>query len=190
MAHNIEVLFNTLGCMDEQRVSYIGLQLTGEARRWWTSRNVLLGNETEITWESFKVEYNTRFFPRAHRQLQAIEFQNLVQGSMTVEQYSFRFMELAKFAANLISDEESKAERFKKGLNPRIKERVICLEIKDYAKMVEVALLAERGIRESVATYDLKKRSIQRTSHPAKRLATGSGARPSVGKSFLPVVVN
>jgi hypothetical protein len=70
-------------------------------------------------------------------------------------------MELARFAANLIPDEESKVERFENGLNPRIMERVICLEIKDYARLVEVASLAERGIRESAVAYDLKKLSKQ-----------------------------
>jgi hypothetical protein len=57
-----------------------------------------------------------------------------------VEQYSARFMELARFAANLITDEESKAERFENSLNPQIK-GVICLQIKDYARLVEVASL-------------------------------------------------
>jgi hypothetical protein len=78
---------------------------------------------------------------------------------MTVEQYSARFMELARFAANLIPNEETKAERFENRLNPCIRERVIYLEIKDYARLVEVASLAERGIRESTAAYELKKRS-------------------------------
>jgi hypothetical protein len=77
---------------------------------------------------------------------------------MTVELYSARFMELARFTANLIPDEESKVERFENGLNPRIKERVICHEIKDYARLVEVASLAERGIRESATAYNLKRR--------------------------------
>jgi hypothetical protein len=145
------VLYTTLGCTDEQKVQYIVLQLTGEAKRWWTARKVLLGERTIITWEMFKEEYNRRFFPRSHRQLRAIEFQNLVQGDMTVEQYSARFMELARFAANLIPEEETKAERFENGLNPRIRERVICLEIKEYARLVEVASLVERGIQESAA---------------------------------------
>jgi hypothetical protein len=70
-------------------------------------------------------------------------------------------MVLARFAANLIPDEESKAERFENGLNPRIKERVICHEIKDYARLVEVSSLTERGIRESAAAYDLKRRLKQ-----------------------------
>jgi hypothetical protein len=39
---------------------------------------------------------------------------------MTVEQYSAKFIELARFAINLIPDEESKAERFENDLNPRI----------------------------------------------------------------------
>jgi len=154
---DIEVLFDILGCTNEQRVRYIELKLTGEAGRWWTSKKVLLTeppNETVITWNLFKIEYNRRFFPRAQRKLRAIEFQNLVQGDMTVEQYSARFIELARFAANLIPDEESKAERFENGLNPRIRERVICLEIKDYARLVEVASLAERGIRELAAAND------------------------------------
>jgi len=46
---NIDVLYNTLGCTDKQRVRYIGLKLTGEAGRWWTTRKVLLGDEAEIT---------------------------------------------------------------------------------------------------------------------------------------------
>jgi len=45
------------------------------------------------------------------------------------------------------------------------------LEIKDYAKLVEVALLAKRGIHESTTAYDLKKRSKQQVTRLVKRLA-------------------
>jgi len=103
---DIEVLFDILNCTNKQRVKYVELKLTGEARRWWTSKKVLLTkppNETVITWDLFKIEYNMRFFPKAQRQLRAIEFQNLVQGNMTVEQYSARFIELARFATTKAS---------------------------------------------------------------------------------------
>jgi len=105
---DIDVLVDTLGCTDEQKVRYIRLQLTGEVGRWWNSKKVLLENEMVITLELFKVEYNRRFFPRSQRQLRAIEFQNLVQGNMTIEQFFAKFMELARFVANLIPDKESK----------------------------------------------------------------------------------
>jgi hypothetical protein len=55
---DIDTLYTTLGCTDEQKVQYIVLQLTGEAKRWWTARKVLLGERTVITWEMFKEEYN------------------------------------------------------------------------------------------------------------------------------------
>lgn len=37
---------------------------------------------------------------------------NLTQGSMTVEQYSNKFVELSRYALNLVLDEEAKTERF------------------------------------------------------------------------------
>jgi hypothetical protein len=80
---------------------------------------------------------------------------------MTVEQYSTKFIELARFAANLIPDEESKFERFENCLKPCIKERVMWLEIKDYAKLVEVTSLAETGMCETAATYNLKRQQKQ-----------------------------
>ncbi|XP_062150625.1 uncharacterized protein LOC133859294 [Alnus glutinosa] len=190
---DIEVLYDTLGCTDEQKVSYVVLRLTGEAGRWWTAKKVLLKeppNETIITWELFKIEYNRRFFPRAQRQLRAIEFQNLVQGDMTVEQYFARFIELARFAVNLIPDEESKAERFEHGLNPQIKERVICHEIKDLARLVEVASLAEKGIRESAAAYNLERQEAQQAVPPTKRLTIGKDSKPTINKNFPPTFGN
>jgi len=103
---------------------------------------------------------------------------------MTVEQYSTRFMELARFAANLIPDEESKVERFENCLSPRIKERVICHKINDYARLVEVASLADKGIYKSAVAYDLKRQLKQHTSYPEKRLAIEYDFNPTVSKSF------
>jgi hypothetical protein len=102
------------------------------------------------------------------------------RGNLTVEQYSAKFMELARFALNLILDEETKTKRFLDGLHSRIKERVICLEIKDFTRLVNVALLVEIGLKEAVAAFEQKKRSMPQTSYPAKRpaMSNGSGQKP------------
>jgi len=50
--------------------------------------------------------------------------------------------------------------------------------------LVEVASLAERGIRESAAAYELKKRSKQPMTRPVKRQAVGSGSKHTLGKNF------
>jgi hypothetical protein len=78
---------------------------------------------------------------------------------MTVNQYSFRFIELARFALNLIPDEESKAECFENGLNPCIKERVMCHEIRNFVKLVNIVSVAKRGMCKSFAAYELKRQA-------------------------------
>jgi len=158
---DIQLLHEALGCTDEQKVRYIGLGITDETRRWWKSKKELLrielGHRAVIPWDRFVEEFNERFLQRAQSQMQAIEFQNLVQGATTVEQYSSRFIDLARFGLNLIPYEESKAECFENGLNPRIKERIMCNEIRGFVKLVDIASIAERGMRESSATYELKR---------------------------------
>lgn len=109
---------------------------------------------------------------------------------MTVEHYSSKFVELAMFATNLVPNEESRAERFENGLNPRIRERVSCHEIRDYAKLVDIVSLAERGIRESTITYELKKRSMPQASYPSKRLVVGDNSQPYEKWNFSLVVRN
>jgi hypothetical protein len=185
---DIQDLFENLGCTDNQKVRYAGLKFTGEATKWWKARKQLWANEQGcdpiITWEMLKVEFNKRFFPRAQRQLKAIEFQNLVQGAMTVEQYSAKFLELSRFAPNLVPDEESKAERFENCLNPRIKGKVICHEIKDFTKLVDVASLAERSLNDAVAAFARKKRPMPQASYPIKKPRWGGNSSVLVKRSF------
>jgi hypothetical protein len=64
----VEELLATLGCTNEQKVAYATYKLTGEAKRWWQNKKVVLvadlGSETTISWEVFKHEFNRHFFPR------------------------------------------------------------------------------------------------------------------------------
>jgi hypothetical protein len=154
---DIQLLHDTLKCMNEKRLKHTVLRLTGEALKWWKSQVELIGPDVVITWERFVEEFNRQYFPRFQKQSRAIEFQNLVQGTMTVEQYSIKFTELARFGINLISDEVSKTERFENGLNSRIKERVVCHEIKNYVRLVNIASLAEKAIHETIAAYKHRK---------------------------------
>jgi hypothetical protein len=93
---DIQLLHETLSCTDEQKVRYTGLWKTKEAGRWWKSKKELfrieLGHRAAIPLDRFVKEFNERFFPRAQWKMPAVEFQNLVQGAMMVEQYSSRFI--------------------------------------------------------------------------------------------------
>ena len=49
------------------------------------------------------------------------EFRALQQGSMSVEEYTHQFMELARYAPEEVNDDEKKQDMFKKGLNPELR---------------------------------------------------------------------
>jgi hypothetical protein len=70
---------------------------------------------------------------------------------MSVEQYSAEFQKFSRYAPHLIPDEQTKAERFRDGLSPRILERIIFLKVTDYVDMVHTTTIVEKGIREATA---------------------------------------
>jgi hypothetical protein len=52
----------------EQKVIYAAYKLSGEAKRWWQARKMLLmmelGADQSISWATFKEEFHSHFFPR------------------------------------------------------------------------------------------------------------------------------
>jgi hypothetical protein len=184
---NFQDLADTLRCTDSQKVDFAGLKLDGEARFWWKARKELiaeeLGHRVPIPWERFKTEFNNRFFSQAQRQQCVRDFQDLRQGNMTVEQYSAEFQKLSRYAPHLIPNEETKAERFRDGLSPQIRERVI---ITDFYKMVHTATIVEKGICEAAADYVNRKRLMSMGAPPppplSKRHSMGGSSFGSFGK--------
>jgi hypothetical protein len=79
---------------------------------------------------------------------------------MSAEQYLVEFLKLSSCAPLLIPDEQTKAERFHDGLSPLILEQIIVLKVIDYAEMVHVSTMAEKGIKEAAANYMNRKQSL------------------------------
>jgi hypothetical protein len=172
---SIQHLMESLQCTDAQKVNYASLKLTGEASHWWLARKgpiaEELGQGVPITWERFKKEFDDRFFPQTQRLQCARDFQDLKQGTMTVEQYAARFNELSRYAPTLVATEELKVHRFLYGLVPRVRDRVICLGIKNYLEMVDRATLAEKSMKEVATDFAQRKRNMPPPAHPSKKPA-------------------
>ncbi|KAF5472347.1 hypothetical protein F2P56_009071 [Juglans regia] len=155
----IEEIFGVLECTDQQKVQFAAFKLTGEAKRWWNSEKVI--REAEgigvIVWAQFKQNFFDRFFPKADREARAREFTNLVQGTMTVRQYAARFAELSRFAAYLIPDKEKKTRKFEEGLNYKISERVMILQIQNFSELVHKATLVEQNLKKGAELQEQRK---------------------------------
>jgi hypothetical protein len=58
---DVEEILQLARCTEEQKVQYIAYRLSGEAKRWWNAKKVLLvqelGSERAISWERFQKEF-------------------------------------------------------------------------------------------------------------------------------------
>ncbi|KAK9714201.1 hypothetical protein RND81_06G079300 [Saponaria officinalis] len=62
-----------------------------------------------MNWEEFKTALRSEFFPEHIKRAKKTEFNNLRQGSLTVQEYYNQFQELARFALELVPTPESRA---------------------------------------------------------------------------------
>ena len=129
-------------------------KLIGEAERWWRSTKAILeGMDTErnpITWEKFKGVFYDNYFPVVVRERKEKEVADLVQGSMTVEQYAAKFIGLSRFGPHLILTEAKKASKFQKGLNERLRYHLIALGVNNYVESVKRAMRLEEDFKNNV----------------------------------------
>lgn len=104
---------------------------------------------------------------------------------MSVKRYSAEFQKLSRYAPTLVPDEETKAERFRDGLTPRILERIIYLQVTNYTDMVHTATMAEKGIRIAAADFVSRKRSASTGALPPPpfKRQSGSSSAGSQGRT-------
>ena len=139
---------------------FVTFKLIGEAERWWRSTKAILeGMDTErnpITWEKFKGVFYDNYFPEVVRERkEREEVVDLVQGSMTVEQYVAKFIELSHFGPHLILTEVKKASRFQKGLDERLRHHLIASGADNYAESVKRAMRLKEDFKNNVRKENL-----------------------------------
>ncbi|XP_034701176.1 uncharacterized protein LOC117926612 [Vitis riparia] len=133
---------------EERRVGLATYMLVGKADFWWESMKRVYDTEV-MTWEEFERIFLGKYFGEVAKHAKRMEFEHLIQGTMSVLEYESRFSELSRFALGMISEEGEKARRFQQGLRPTIRNRLVPLAIRDYSELVKRALLVEQDIDET-----------------------------------------
>lgn len=60
--------------------------------------------ETHITWEVFIRAFPNRLFPRNKREVAVEHFINLLQGGMSIHEYSLKFSKFSMYAPYFVSN--------------------------------------------------------------------------------------
>ncbi|XP_037491680.1 uncharacterized protein LOC119369385 [Jatropha curcas] len=104
-----------LGCNDERSIVFTGRRMEGIAKTWFW--DYVQPSSTGMSWQQFSTLFMNRFVPERTRRARMREFESLVQGDMSVDEYATRFIELSRYAPGSIPDECTKIYRFISRLN-------------------------------------------------------------------------
>ncbi|XP_031108422.1 uncharacterized protein LOC116012892, partial [Ipomoea triloba] len=109
-------LLDAVNCPANQRVSSAVYYLTKAADNWWAAAGPELLQNPDFGWEEFKEELRGQFYTERIKGIKCEEFLRLKQKGETVQVYYDQYVELMRFAQDIVPDEASKARRFVRGL--------------------------------------------------------------------------
>jgi hypothetical protein len=83
---------------DTDKVLLATHQLTGTALAWWENYSAATQDASIITWKEFVDEFRHYHIPAATMKRKPDDFRELTQGNKSMEEYTYQFMELARYA--------------------------------------------------------------------------------------------
>ncbi|XP_052732489.1 uncharacterized protein LOC128196275 [Vigna angularis] len=179
---DMERVYNAKRCPDENRLSYTEYMLTGEASHWWSSaRMILEGARTPITWDLFKRKFYREYFPDTLRYAKEVEFLELVQGNMSVSEYTNHFKHLLRFNTMTV-DEEWQCRKFENGLRGDIKLLVKGHCLREFPTLVEMTRDMEKTKREAEG-YPSRQAQPLRVGGPAMSRGGSSSRKAPYSRS-------
>ncbi|XP_048134087.1 uncharacterized protein LOC125314874 [Rhodamnia argentea] len=147
-----EKAFALLRCNEEDKVTLAVYRLQGNAITWWQATQGRVFPEGTIpVWHVFVEAFNNKYFSECARERKMAEFMRPRQNRMSVDQYEAKFSELSMYAPRMVEDLVDGARRFRDGLKPESKDRLVPLNLKDYNEPYERAQLIERNMIERAA---------------------------------------
>ncbi|XP_052723766.1 uncharacterized protein LOC128193721 [Vigna angularis] len=145
---DMERIYNAKRCPDDNRLTFTEYLLTGEASHWWTSmKAILTDTQSPISWEVFKSKFYEEYFPDSVRFAKEVEFLQLVQGGMSVSEYTNKFKHLVRFNT-MTASEEWQCRKFENGLRSDLKVLISSICIRSFPTMVERAKVLEKNVAE------------------------------------------
>ncbi|XP_031111981.1 uncharacterized protein LOC116015955 [Ipomoea triloba] len=117
-----------------QRVPSAVYYLTKAADNWWATVGPDLRQDPGFSWEEFKVELRGQFYTERIKGIKCEEFLRLKQKGATVQDYHDKYVELMRFAQEIVPDEASKAWRFVRGLDWEVRRAIapfLCSTLKE-----------------------------------------------------------
>ncbi|MQL87041.1 hypothetical protein Taro_019569 [Colocasia esculenta] len=96
-----------------------------------------------IPWQEFVVSFKRAFCPTYVRTERLYQFLDLQQRDFTVVQYRARFLELGRYAPQIMGDEGLRTQQFVRGLRPELRQALIVARVTDLDAAYQTATALE-----------------------------------------------
>ncbi|XP_073275430.1 uncharacterized protein [Primulina huaijiensis] len=156
----VEAIFDYLNFDDKDRVSCAVFLLTKTARIWWEA---------------------TKYFPSDVKARKVKEFLELMQGTMSMNDYILKFEEGCLFVPFIASNDKDRAEHFMRGLRGEIRRDVRMSKGNSYKEIVEKALMAEYDEKEIDKERQFRRQKFVRTGQASVQGGRGGHKCGGVG---------
>jgi predicted PolB exonuclease-like 3'-5' exonuclease len=93
-----------------------------------------------VTWEEFQTAFRAHHIPKGLIERKLNEFLALTQGTRTVMQYAQAFNHLCQYAGYHANTDAKKRDRFHRGLNTKLKERLNLGKTDTFNELVNMAI--------------------------------------------------
>ncbi|MQL73072.1 hypothetical protein Taro_005407 [Colocasia esculenta] len=142
----VERTFRSMECVPEERVLLASYQLQAQALTWWSSEWETTFQSRplrQIPWQEFVVSFERAFCPTYVRTERLYQFLDLQQRDFTVVQYKARFVELGRYAPQIMTDESLRTQQFVRGLRPDLRQALIVAHVTDLDAAYQTAAALE-----------------------------------------------
>ncbi|KAJ9544870.1 LOW QUALITY PROTEIN: hypothetical protein OSB04_024577 [Centaurea solstitialis] len=135
--NKIESYFEICKCAPEQKVRFVVTTFTFVALQWWNTEKVVryIAEAAKMYWDSLK-------------ELMIEKYSSSI--SDTVQEYTDKFKEKARFVTHQVATEQSIVHRFVEGLRVEIKRYVEVIVPTNFLQAVVVAKIAEKSSDRSM----------------------------------------
>jgi hypothetical protein len=113
---SIEKKLQMVQCNNRENVLLATHQLFGPTADWWDAYVEAHEEPESINWPEFRATFSAHHVPQGVIKLKK-EFQDLKQGSMSINEYITKFTQLSRYAPNEVGTDEKKQDCFLNGLN-------------------------------------------------------------------------
>jgi hypothetical protein len=177
---SVEKKLQVVQCNNRENMVLASHQLSGPAADWWDAYVETHEEPKSINWLEFRAAFHAHHVPQGVIKLKKKEFQDLKQGSMSVNEYITKFTQLSHYAPHEVDTNKKKQECFLNGLNDGLAYALEARYFENFQGMVNKALVLEnhRGVMERKSKLV---RQHQSSSSSKPQLAT-----PSAGPVFSP----